>query len=92
MLSSKFNSYSATYWISWLKTNRLIKERTKIEQRIKVLGENNMKRFFPSSIMLTPFLVKNYAEDLSDHEEQEFEQTDSDQDEIEEWGPHQIVE
>ena len=51
-----------------------------------------MKRFFPSSIMLTPFLVKNYAEDLSDHEEQEFEQTDSDQDEIEEWGPHQIVE
>ena len=43
-----------------------------------------MKRFFPSSIMLTPFLVKNYAEDLSDLEEQEFEQTDSDQDEIEE--------
>lgn len=45
-----------------------------------------MKRFFPSSIMLTPFLVKNYSEDLADLEQQEFEQTDSghDQDETEE--------
>lgn len=57
-----------------------------IAVRIQFLVENNMKRFFPSSIMLTPFLVKNYSEDLADLEAQEFEQTDSahDQDETEE--------
>lgn len=33
-----------------------------------------MKRFFPSSIMLTPFLVKHYQQDLADIEQSEPEQ------------------
>lgn len=33
-----------------------------------------MKRFFPSSVMLTPFLVKHYQQDLADIDQSEPEQ------------------
>ncbi|UPQ90085.1 hypothetical protein [Vibrio sinaloensis] len=34
-----------------------------------------MKRFFPSSVMLTPFLVKHYQQDLADIDQSEPVQT-----------------
>ncbi|EHW0635552.1 hypothetical protein OC523_017365 [Vibrio vulnificus] len=30
-----------------------------------------MKRFLPSSVMLTPFVVRHYQEEESEHQEQE---------------------
>ncbi|WP_255199300.1 hypothetical protein [Vibrio sp. JPW-9-11-11] len=43
-----------------------------------------MKRFFPSSVMLTPFVVKHYHQDFSDDEQPESERPQDEQEESEE--------